>query len=100
MAKVTPVLWKGKKTKKGDKEVVKQVAGIEGLEGRLIPPALIIQEYFAQEQKAIDDLQGQTETVNATMNELREEYGGEDGLLFNAIDDKSKISNKNIILFN
>jgi type I restriction enzyme M protein len=26
-----------KKTKKGDKEVVKQVAGIEGLEGRLVP---------------------------------------------------------------
>ncbi|MCP4361999.1 MAG: type I restriction endonuclease subunit M, partial [Chloroflexi bacterium] len=36
-----------KKTKKGNKDVVKQVAGIAGLEGRLIPPALIIQEYFA-----------------------------------------------------
>jgi len=55
-----------KKTKKGDKEVMKQVAGIEGLEGRLIPPALIIQEYFATEQKPIDELQVQTETLNAT----------------------------------
>lgn len=85
-----------KKTKKGDKEVVKQVAGIEGLEGRLIPPALIIQEYFAAEQKAIDELQAQTETLNAKMDERREEHGGEDGLLANAIDDKQKISKKNL----
>lgn len=68
-----------KKTKKGDREVVKQVAGIEGLEGRLIPPALIVQEYFAKEQKAIDDLEAQAETLNARMEELREEHGGEDG---------------------
>ncbi|HWQ96428.1 MAG TPA: type I restriction-modification system subunit M [Candidatus Methylomirabilis sp.] len=85
-----------KKTKKGDKEVVKQVAGIEGLEGRLIPPALIIQEYFAIEQKAIDDLEAQAETLNAKMDELREEHGGEDGLLSNAIDDKQKISKKSL----
>jgi type I restriction enzyme M protein len=85
-----------KKTKKGDKEVVKQVAGIEGLEGRLVPPALIIQEYFAKEQKAIDDLETQAETLNAKMEEMREEHGGEDGLLDNAIDDKQKISKKNL----
>ena len=85
-----------KKTKKGDKEVVKQVAGIEGLEGRLIPPSLIIQEYFSQEQKAIDDLQGQIETLNASMDEMLEEHGGEDGLLSNAIDDKGKISKANL----
>ena len=85
-----------KKTKKGDKEVVKQVAGIEGLEGRLIPPALIIQEYFAKEQKTINDLEVQAETLNANMDELREEHGGEDGLLGNAIDDKGKISKTNL----
>ena len=85
-----------KKTKKGDKEVVKQVAGIEGLEGMLIPPALIIQEYFAKEQKAIDDLETQAETLNARMDELREEHGGEEGLLANAIDDKGKISKGNL----
>ena len=41
-----------KKTKKGDKEIVKQVAGIEGLEGRLIPPTLMIQEYFSSRTKS------------------------------------------------
>ena len=85
-----------KKTKKGGKEVVKQVAGIEGLEGRLIPPALMIQEYFATEQKAIDDLEAQAESMTAGMDEQREEYGGEDGLLINAMDVKQKISKKNL----
>ncbi len=74
-----------KKTKKGDKEILKQVAGIEGLEGTLIPPALIIKEYFTKEQKAIDDLEAQAETLNASMEELREDHGGEDGLLENAV---------------
>jgi len=81
-----------KKTKKGDKETVKQVPGLEGLEGRLIPPALMVQEFFAREQKAIDDLEAQAESLAATMEELREEHGGEDGLLSNATDDKGKIS--------
>jgi len=85
-----------KKTKKGEKEVVKEVAGIEGLEGTLIPPALIIQEYFAKERKALDEMEAQAETLNATMDELREEQGGEDGLLIEAMDDKQKISKKNL----
>ncbi|MBN2403739.1 MAG: type I restriction-modification system subunit M [Spirochaetes bacterium] len=85
-----------KKIKKGEKEVVKEIAGIEGLEGRLIPPSLIIQEYFAKEQTAIDSLQSEMETVIAKMEEIREEQGGEDGLLANAMDDKQKISRKNL----
>ena len=85
-----------KKSKKGEKEIIKQVAGMEGLAGRLIPPALIIQEYLAKEQKAIDDLETESETLNAKMDELREEHGGEDGLLANAIDDKGKISKGNL----
>lgn len=85
-----------KKTKKGDKEIVRKVVGIEGLEGTLIPPALIIREYFAREQATIDDLENQIETLVAEMDELREEHGGEDGLLSNAVDDKGKISKGNL----
>ena len=50
-----------KKVKKGDNEGVKQISGIEGLEGRLIPPRLIIQEYFPTEKKTIDELERKTE---------------------------------------
>jgi type I restriction enzyme M protein len=85
-----------KKTKKGDKENVKQVAGLEGLEGRLIPPSLIIQEYFATDQKTIDDLESQIETLYSQMDELLDEHGGEDGLLANAIDDKGKITKSSL----
>jgi len=75
---------------------VKYIMGIEGLEGRLIPPALIIQEYFAKEQQALNDLENQAESLTATMDELREEHSGEEGLLAEVTDDKGKISKGNL----
>jgi len=56
----------------------------------------MIQEYFTTEQKAIDDLEAQAESLTVNMDELREEHGGEDGLLVNAMDDKGKISKGNL----
>jgi len=85
-----------KKTKKGDKEIIKTVAGLEGLEGVLIPPALLIREYFATEQKELEDLEASVEDLNARMEELLEEQGGEDGLLANAVDEKNKISKSSL----
>ncbi len=85
-----------RKVKKEEKGEGKDIAGIEGLEGRLIPPTLIIPEYFTEEQKGIDALEAEAETLNIKMSELREEHVGEDGLLFSAIDDKQKISKKNL----
>lgn len=86
-----------KQSKKGDKIIIKEIEGIEGLKGRLIPPALMIQEYFAEEQKKIDELKSQAELLSANMEELKEEHCGEDGLLANALDDKNKINRKNLI---
>jgi type I restriction enzyme M protein len=68
---------KEKKTKKGDKEV----AGIEGLEGRLIPPELLIKEYFPTEKKEIEELESKIETITNDINELEEEHGGEEAVL-------------------
>lgn len=84
-------------TKKNDKETKKEVSGIEGLEGSLIPPSLMIQVYFAKEQAQIDDLKTQIDTAIAKMDELREEHGIEDGLLAEVIDDKQKISKKALL---
>ncbi len=81
-----------KKTKKSGKETSKEVAGIEGLEGQLIPPSLIIQEYFKTEQNEIDTLQSKQDTVVSEMDELREENSGEEGLLTEAMNDKGNIS--------
>ncbi len=79
-----------KATKKGAKD--KEMAGIEGLEGQLIPPSLIIHEYFKSEQTAIDNLQNDLDSVVAEMDELREENGGEEGLFTEAMNDKGNIS--------
>ena len=70
-----------KKTKKGDEEVIKQVAGIDGLEGRLIPPRLLIQEFFPTEKKQIEDLEEEIETIVSEKTELQEEHGGEEAAL-------------------
>lgn len=87
---------KEKKTKKGEREIVKEVAGMEGLEGRLIPPALMIREYFGNEQLIIDNLQLRVDELVQQMEEMRDEHGDEEGLLNNAIDDKGKISKANL----
>ncbi|PHN04374.1 type I restriction-modification system subunit M [Flavilitoribacter nigricans] len=81
-----------KKSKKNGKEVEKQIAGIEGLEGQLIPPSLIIQEYLATHQATIDALQSDLDSTIDEMDEFREEHGGEDGLLTEALNDKGNIT--------
>lgn len=72
-----------KKTKKAGKETSKEVAGIEGLVGQLIPPSLIIQEYFEAEQTAIDNLQNDLDSAISEKEELIEEHGGQEGALQN-----------------
>ena len=68
------------------------IPGLEGLEGVLIPRALLIREYFSGERKELEDLEAIIENIDAQMKELLEEHGGEDGLLANAVDEKGKIS--------
>lgn len=75
-----------KETKKEEKTEKKEVQGIDGLEGRLIPPRLMIEIYFAKEQKTIDEMEEKKENAVAKMQELLDEHGTEDGLLGNAIE--------------
>ena len=57
----------------------------------LIPPALIVARYFADEQAAIDDLTAAAEEATRAVEECIEEHAVEDGLLADAMDD-DKIS--------
>ncbi len=76
------------KDSKGKK---KDIEGIAGLEGRLIPIPLVIKTYFANEQTAIDELSAALEQVGVDMDALKDEHGGEEGLLSEVIDnDKIK----------
>ncbi len=79
-------------TKKKDGTVKKKyVEGIGGLEGRLIPIPLAIKIYFATERTRLDELNAVLEQVGVDMDALKDEHGGEDGLLSEVVDsDKIK----------
>lgn len=64
----------------------KNIEGLAGLEGRLIPIPLLIKTYFAAEQTKIDELATKLEQISAETEELKEEHGGEEGLLSEVID--------------
>lgn len=68
----------------------KDIEGLEGLEGKLIPPSLLITHYFEAEQKALEGLQLLKETTLAAKTELEEEHGAE-GALFGDLDKINKV---------
>lgn len=69
----------------------KNIEGLAGLEGRLVPIPLLIKTYFQAEQNKIDELNATLEQINAQMEELKEEHGDEEGLLSEVVDN-DKIS--------
>ena len=80
------------KESKGKK---KDIEGLVGLEGRLIPISLVIKNYFAKEQNRLDELNTSLEQIGVDMDVLKDEHGGEEGLLFDVIDN-DKISKTSI----
>ncbi|MYB01300.1 N-6 DNA methylase [Candidatus Poribacteria bacterium] len=58
----------------------------------LIPPALIVARYFADEQEVIEMLQTKQATAESELAEFAEEHTGEDGLLADAINTSSNIT--------
>lgn len=58
----------------------------------LLPPALIIQRYFAAEQAAIEQREAERDAISRQMEEMDEEHGGEDGLLADARTEKGKLT--------
>ena len=53
----------------------------------LIPPALIVARYFADEQAKVDELNATAEEATRAVEEYIEEHAVEDGLLAEAMDD-------------
>ncbi len=58
----------------------------------LIPQPLIITRYFEAEAKAIEQHEAERDAISAKMEEMDEEHGGEEGLLFDARTDKGKLT--------
>ena len=62
----------------------------------LVPPALIVERYFATEQAVIESLQVKQESVSRELEEYVEEHTGEDGLLEDALNDKGKVTKASV----
>lgn len=61
-------------------------------DSELIPKALAISRYFAEEQEAINELENQKEQLEQELEGLIEEHSGEDGLLEEVTNDKGNVT--------
>ncbi len=68
--------------------------GRQKFKSDLIPAALLIARYFAAEQVAIEGIETELGALEQQLDELKEEHGGEGGLLEEVVDEKGKIPKK------
>jgi type I restriction enzyme M protein len=64
--------------------------------GELIPPSLVIDRFFREEQAEVDRLAVETEAAAQAKGEFEEEHGGEDGALSNVDSGKNGIPKGNV----
>ncbi len=76
---------------KNGKTKEKEVNGLEGMESRLLKPGLLVDRYFFQETKEIQDVQAALDALYLLMEDI-DEHTGEDGLLIDALNEKDKLS--------
>tara|TARA_Y100001951_G_scaffold52001_2_gene41128 strand:- start:16348 stop:19119 length:2772 start_codon:yes stop_codon:yes gene_type:complete len=62
----------------------------------LLPKPFIVARYFAAEQTALETTQAELESLVSQLAELEEEHGGEDGLLFEAQDEKGALTKASV----
>lgn len=72
------------------------VLGKKKYQVELIPPALIIRRWFADEQAAIEKLEADCAALQQEMEGMTEEHGGEEGLLADAVSDKGKLTKASV----
>jgi len=77
---------------KNGKTKEKEIEGMEGIESKLIKPALIINRYFSSEKAAIESLEARRDAITMQLEQMEEEHGAEDGLMADAKNDKDKIT--------
>ena len=64
------------------------------LKAELIPPALIVARFFADEAAEIERLEGEVERLEAELAAMVEEHGGEEGDLSEAVDEDGDLDVK------
>ncbi|MBN1295597.1 type I restriction-modification system subunit M [bacterium] len=81
---------------KGAKGKTKKVAGISGLEGRLIPVPLLVKTFLSKEQDKLDNLKSELEQVGSDLTSMREEHGVEEGMLESIVNEKGNITKSDL----
>jgi type I restriction enzyme M protein len=74
------------------KETPDLTIGKAKYKAELIPPALIVARFFAEQQAKVDNLQSLLDSASQTLESFIEENSGEDGLLNDALNDKDKVT--------
>jgi type I restriction enzyme M protein len=70
--------------------------GKQKLKAELIQPALMVARFFEKEQAALEALEAKVEEAARALEEMDEEHGDEDGLLFEAKTEKGKLTVKSV----
>lgn len=70
--------------------------GRQKLKAELIPPALIVARFFAKEQAELEALETKAEEIARAIEEMDQEFGGEDGMLFEAKTEKGRLTAKSV----
>lgn len=83
---------KGEKLKEEPDLIINKVK----YKAELIPPALIIDRYYSDEQAHIDALQAELDTASSTIADYTEEHGDEEGLIADAATDKGSFTKSSV----
>jgi type I restriction enzyme M protein len=82
------VARKGEKLKEAPDLTINKIR----YKAELIPPALIVQRYFATEQAQLDALKTKLDNATQELDSFIEENSSEDGSLADALNDKDKVT--------
>lgn len=88
----TRLVIKGKKGKDGKTAQDKEIAGLAGIEGRMVTPEMIINYFFKEQSDSLQDLENQLTLTQETLAEIEEGNSGEEGVF----SDLEKINPKNV----
>ena len=72
------------------------ILGKKKYQAELIPPALIIRRWLADDQAAVEKLEADVGALQQQIEEMAEEHGGEEGLLADAVNDKGKLTKASV----
>ncbi|MDY0137620.1 MAG: type I restriction-modification system subunit M [Thiomicrospira sp.] len=86
------VVAKGEKLK----ETPDLIIGKAKYKAELIPPGLVVAQYFANQQAELEAHQAELDAISQQLESLIEEHSGDDGLLNDAMNDKDKITKTSV----